>query len=83
MSESQRTPKAQTTNEPETAATKGGSPVSRRSFVASSAAGVGAAALFAQQAHAAAVDREERPIAIPEGHPAHPGRGAQPGRVSR
>ena len=34
-----------------------------------SAAGVGAAALFANQARAAAVDREERPISIPDDIP--------------
>ena len=72
MSESQRTPEAQPTRKREAREPKDGSAVSRRSFVASgaaSAAGVGAAALFAQQARAAAVDREERPIAIPEDIP--------------
>ena len=69
MSESQRTPEAQTTVKGEAGRPGKGSPVSRRSFVASSAAGVGAAALFAQQAQAAAADREERPIAIPEDIP--------------
>ena len=48
------------------AAASADSGVSRRSFVASGAAGVGAAALFANQARAAAADREARPINIPD-----------------
>ncbi|MYJ24062.1 MAG: hypothetical protein F4080_00595, partial [Holophagales bacterium] len=40
--------------------------LSRRSFVATGAAGVGAAALFAQEARAAAADREDRPISVPD-----------------
>ena len=69
MNESHRTPKAQTTEKGEAGGPGKGPSVSRRRFVATSAAGVGAAALFANQARAAATDREERPISIPEDIP--------------
>ncbi len=58
-----QTPGAQPVAE---AAASADSGLSRRSFVASGAAGVGAAALFANQARAAAADRDARPINIPD-----------------